>query len=152
MDENGYLQNFVVSGKCAGGSGKVLSVIAKVLQLKVEDIGMLSLASKNRIDFNTGCLVFAESEAISRVAEGVAKEDLLAGIHRALAAQLISLAERIGIEPPLAMVGGGARDQGLVKAVSDALGMEAQVPKDPHMTAALGAALWTSEQCIKKGK
>jgi predicted CoA-substrate-specific enzyme activase len=146
VDANGNLQNFVMSGKCAGGSGKVLSVIAKVLQLNVEDIGELSLASKHRIDFNTGCLVFAESEAISRVAEGVAKEDLLAGIHRALAAQLISLTERIGIEPPVGLVGGGARDAGLVKAIVDTVGMEVQVPKYPHMTAALGAALWASER------
>jgi (R)-2-hydroxyacyl-CoA dehydratese activating ATPase len=149
VDANGNLQNFVMSGKCAGGSGKVLSVIAKVLQLKVENIGELSLASKNRVDFNTGCLVFAESEAISRVAEGIAKEDLLAGIHRALAAQLISLTERIGIEPPIGMVGGGARDAGLIKALENTAGMEIQVPNDPHMTAALGAALWAAEKCME---
>lgn len=141
VDQDGNLQNFLISGKCAGGSGKVLPVIARVLQLKIGEIGALSLTSRNRVDFNTGCLVFAESEAISRVAEGVAREDLLAGIHRALAAQLKSLCERIGMEPPLGLVGGGARDIGLVKALSEATGMEIQVPPDPHMTAALGAAL-----------
>lgn len=147
VDQNGNLQNFLISGKCAGGSGKVLSVIAKVLQLKVEELGELSLRSGTRIDFNTGCLVFAESEAVSRVAEGVAKEDLIAGIHRALAAQLKSLSERIGMNPPLGLVGGGARNMGLVKALADATGMEIRVPHEPHMTAALGAALLAAEKC-----
>ena len=81
------------------------------------------------------------------MAEGARKEDLLAGIHRALAAQLISLAERIGIEPPLGLVGGGARDAGLAKALSRATGIDILIPESPHMTAALGAALMAAEAC-----
>ena len=141
VDAKGALQNFLLSGKCAGGSGRVLQVIAKVLHVNVEDLGELSLKSQKRIDFNTGCLVFAESEAISRIAEGVSKEDLLAGIHRALAAQISGLAERIGVEEPVALVGGGARDLGLTKSLEEVMGIEIFVPEDPHMTAALGAAL-----------
>src|SRR4030042_3536698 len=86
IDENGHLLNFLLSGKCAGGSARALTVIAKVLQLRVEDMGELSLKSGKRAEFNTGCAVFAESEAVSRIVEGVAKEDLLAGLPRALAA------------------------------------------------------------------
>jgi activator of 2-hydroxyglutaryl-CoA dehydratase len=97
------------------------------------------------VEFNTGCAVFAESEAVSRVAEGVAKEDLLAGLHRALAAQLNALAERLGIERDYALVGGGARNTGLVKALEDLNGFEIIVPPDPHMTAALGAAIIAAE-------
>jgi predicted CoA-substrate-specific enzyme activase len=141
VDEKGDLQNFLLSGKCAGGSGRVLQVIAKVLHVDVKDLGELSLKSRKRIDFNTGCLVFAESEAISRIAEGVSKEDLLAGIHRALAAQISGLAERIGVEEPVALVGGGARDLGLKKALEEEMGIEISSPEEPHMTAALGAAL-----------
>jgi len=98
IDERGNSLTFLLSGKCAGGSARVLQVIAKVLQLKVEEIGELSLKSRKRVDFNTGCAVFAETEAVSRIAEGAAKEDLLAGIHRALAAQINSLTERVGIK------------------------------------------------------
>jgi predicted CoA-substrate-specific enzyme activase len=145
MDERGNTLNFVLSGKCAGGSGRILQVIAKVLQLQVEDLGPLSLQSKNRVEFNTGCVVFAESEAISRIAEGAGKEDLLAGIHRALAAQLNSLAERLGVEMDLAMVGGGARNAGLVKALEEMRKVHVAVPPEPHMTAALGAALYAAE-------
>ncbi len=145
IDENGNLLRFLLSGKCAGGSGRILQVIAKVLQLKLEDLGPLSLKSQKRVDFNTGCAVFAESEAISRIAEGVAKEDLLSGIHRALAAQVSGLAERLTIEREFALVGGGAIDIGLVKAMEEIRSFEIIVPPEPHMTAALGAAIIASE-------
>lgn len=145
IDCKGGIYNFLSSGKCAGGSGRILQIIAKVLQVKVEDIGELSLKSKKQVDFNTGCAVFAESEAISRISERVAKEDLLAGMHRALAAQFNGLAERIGLEQEVAMVGGGARDVGLVQALKEMRGHDILVPPRPHMTAALGAALIAME-------
>lgn len=144
IDGEGNLVKFVLSGKCAGGSGRILKVIAKVLQLKVEELGELSLKSKKRVEFNTGCAVFAESEAISRIAEGTAKEDLLAGLHRALAAQVDALAVRLGVEKDVAVVGGGARDAGLIKALEEIRGYSLLVPQDPHMTAALGAAIIAS--------
>ncbi len=145
IDGSGDVHHFLLSGKCAGGSGRILQVIARVLQLKVEEIGELSLKSKKRVEFNTGCAVFAESEAISRLSQEVTQEDLLAGIHRALAAQINSLAERIGVEQDVAMVGGGARDVGLVQALKEARGHDILVPPCPHMTAALGAALIAME-------
>jgi predicted CoA-substrate-specific enzyme activase len=141
IDGKGGVNNFLMSGKCAGGSGRILQVIAKVLQVEVEEIGELSLKSNKRIDFNTGCAVFAESEAISRIAEGAKKEDLLAGLHRALAAQINGLAERMGVEQDMAMVGGGARNVGLLQALKEIRGHDILIPPRPHMTAALGAAL-----------
>jgi predicted CoA-substrate-specific enzyme activase len=149
MDGQGSMHNFLMSGKCAGGSGRILQVIAKVLQMKVEEIGELSLKSKKRVEFNTGCAVFAESEAISRLSQEVRKEDLLAGIHRALAAQINSLAERLGVEQDVAMVGGGARDVGLVQALKEIRGHDILVPQRPHMTAALGAAIVAREALEK---
>ena len=145
IDDKGGQLKFLLSGKCAGGSARVLKVIARVLQLKVEELGALSLKSRKRVDFNTGCAVFAESEAVGRIAEGVAKEDLLAGIHRALAAQLYSLAERVGIKEDFALVGGGARDAGLIKAMEEITNLDIFVPAEPHLTAALGAAIIAEE-------
>jgi predicted CoA-substrate-specific enzyme activase len=148
-DSGGGVHNAILSGKCAGGSGRILQVMARVLQVKVEEIGPLSLKSQKRVDFNTGCAVFSESEAISRIAEGAKKEDLLAGLHRALAAQINALAERVGMEREVAMVGGGARDEGLVKALKEIRGYEILVPPGPHLTAALGAALIAREVANK---
>lgn len=145
MDGGGGIYNFLLSGKCAGGSGRILQIIAKVLQIKLEEIGELSLKSQKKVDFHTGCAVFSESEAISRIAEGEKKEDLLAGLHRALAAQIYSLAMRIGVEEEVALVGGGARDRGLVQAFQEVSGYEVIVPPNPHMITAFGAALLAKE-------
>jgi len=145
IDGDGGVHNFLLSGKCAGGSGRILQVIAKVLQVKVQEIGELSLKSKKRVEFNTGCAVFSESEAISRLSQEVTREDLLAGIHRALAAQVNSLAERMGVEQDVAVVGGGARDVGLIQALKEIRGHDILVPANPHMTAALGAAMMAME-------
>jgi predicted CoA-substrate-specific enzyme activase len=145
IDERGNLLRFLSNNKCAGGSARVLKVIAKVLQLNVEELGKVSLKSRTKIDFRTNCAVFAESEAVSRIAEGVTQEDLVAGAHRALAAQLVGLAERVGIERDFALVGGGAQDVGLVKAVEERTGMNLVIPPEPHLTAALGAAIAAGE-------
>jgi len=151
IDERGNLLNFLNSGKCAGGSGRILKVVAKVLQTGIEELGALSLEAGERVEFSTGCAVFAETEVISRVAEGVPKENIIAGLHWALASQLNSLAERIGIERDYALVGGGARDKGLVKALEEINRFAVIVPPEPHMTSALGAALIARDHYYRNG-
>jgi len=141
LDERGRATSFLLSEKCAAGSGRFLQVIARVLQINLEDIGELSLQSKNKIDFNTGCAVFAESEAVSRIAEGVAKEDILAGLHRGLAAKIQAMVTRLGIVPDCTLVGGGAKDIGLVRSIEEGLDCKILVPDEPQIVAALGAAL-----------
>ncbi|MDY0188688.1 MAG: acyl-CoA dehydratase activase [Syntrophus sp. (in: bacteria)] len=151
MDSAGHVHNFILSGKCAGGSGRLLQIMAKVLRVNLEDIGPLSLNSRNKVDFSTGCVVFSESEAVSLIAEGVSREDLLAGVHRALAAQIHSLAERVGIEEDLVLTGGGATDAGLIMALEDSLKIPVRVPPEPLFTAALGAALLAREKSLTQG-
>jgi predicted CoA-substrate-specific enzyme activase len=146
VNDEGKVTSFLQSEKCAAGSGRFLQVIARVLQIDLEDIGELSLKSKNRVDFNTGCAVFAESEAISRVAEGALKEDILAGLHRTLAAKIQSMVERVGLELDCAVVGGGAKDIGLIKSIEKSLGCRLLVPEEPQIVAALGAALVAEEK------
>ena len=108
--------------------------------MKLEDIGNLSLKSKDPVTFTTGCAVFGESEAISRVAEGVPKEDILAGVHKALAGKISALIDRVGLDEPCAISGGGGLDTGLVKSVEE-LGIALLVPPRPQFVNALGAAL-----------
>ena len=146
VGEGGRATAFVLSEKCAGGSGRFLQVIARVLQIDLKEIGQLSLKSKNKLAFNTGCAVFAESEAISRIAEGASKEDILAGVHQALAAKVQNLVERVGLEPDCALIGGGAKDIGLVRSIEEGLGLSLLVPEEPQIVAALGAALIAKEK------
>jgi predicted CoA-substrate-specific enzyme activase len=146
VGEGGKPTAFLLSEKCAAGSGRFLQIVARVLQVELKDIGKLSLSSKKKVDFNTGCAVFAESEAISRIAEGASKEDILAGLHRTLAAKIETMAERLGIEPDCALIGGGAKDIGLVKSIEERLGRRLLLPEEPQIVAALGAALIAGEK------
>ena len=146
LNESGQVINFVVSEKCAAGSGRFLEVIANVLQIDLEDIGPLSLKSKNPITFTTNCAVFGESEAISRVSEGVSREDILAGVHRALGDKISALINRVGLEKDCAISGGGALDTGLIKNVEEKLRIQLLVPPQPQFVTALGAAIIAEEK------
>ncbi len=131
--------------KCAGGSGKFLQVAARILGIKVSEIGELSLTAQKAVEFTTGCAVFAESEAVSRISEGASPADILAGIHNAMASKIVTLVIRVGLTPDCAVTGGGAMDIGLVKAIGRELGTSVFVPEEPRITAALGAALMARE-------
>lgn len=137
----GQVVNFAQSEKCASGSGRFVEVIAKVLRIELEEFGSLSLRSRNPIAFSTGCAVFGESEAVTRVAAGVSREDIAAGVNRSLAEKIASLARKIRLEEPCALCGGGALNIGLVKAVEEKLALPLLVPEQPQVVAALGAAI-----------
>jgi len=141
VDSAGRITNFVLNEKCAGGSGRFLQVIARMLHMTLEEIGEVSLGSKSPVEFTTGCAVFAESEAVSRIAEGALPADILAGVHKAIASKIANLVTRVGLVPTCAVTGGGAKDRGLVRTLEAELGSEIVVPEEPQITAALGATL-----------
>ena len=145
VGEQGQVNNFVTSEKCAAGSGYFLELVSNVLRIDLSDMGPLSLKSKDPVMFTVGCAVFGESEAISRVAEGFPVEDILAGVHKALADKISALSRRIGMEEPCAITGGGALDSGLVKSLEEEFGFQLQVPENPQIITALGASLMAEE-------
>ena len=148
VSAQGRATNFAVSERCAAGSGRFLQIIARVLQIDIKDVGPLSLQAKNPVAYTTGCAVFGESEAVSRVAEGAAKEDILAGVHNSLAAKISNLIDQVGLEEDCAITGGGALDVGLIMRVEEKLGVHLLVPPQPQITAALGAALVAAERVV----
>jgi predicted CoA-substrate-specific enzyme activase len=133
--------NFTVSEKCAAGSGRFIEVIANVLRIDLKDFGSLSLNSKNPVSFSTGCAVFGESEAITRITEGIPKEDIAAGVNKALASKISSLVKKIKLEQPCAICGGGALNIGLVKTIEQELNIQLLIPPHPQIITALGAAV-----------
>jgi predicted CoA-substrate-specific enzyme activase len=141
LDDTGRTTNFLLNEKCAGGSGKFLQIIARILHISIDEIGPLSMTSSKPVQFTTGCAVFAESEAVSRIAEGALGGDILAGIHKAMASKIVNLVTRVGLVETCVVTGGGAKDLGLVKTIEAELGVTVMVPDEPQITAALGAAL-----------
>jgi (R)-2-hydroxyacyl-CoA dehydratese activating ATPase len=141
----GRIADFLMSEKCATGSGRFLQVIARILHVKMEEIGPLSLQSQNPVEFSTNCAVFAESETISRIAEGARPEDILAGVHRSMASKVSMLVKRLKPASDVVLTGGGGEDAGLVQAIAIALHAEILVPPQPRLTAAFGAACLAQE-------
>ena len=141
LNERGIVTNFAVSEKCAAGSGRFIEVIANVLRMDLADFDRLAAGSRNPITFNTGCAVFGESEAITRISEGVPKENIAAGVNRALASKISSLVRKVKLEEPCAVCGGGALNTSLVKTIEDELDTRLLVPPNPQIITALGAAM-----------
>jgi predicted CoA-substrate-specific enzyme activase len=148
IDDGGRVTHFILNEKCAGGSGKFLQVIARLLHIEIDRIGPLSLTSRKPVEFTTGCAVFAESEAVSRIAEGARVEDILAGVHKAMASKIVNLVVRSGLAKECAVTGGGAKDIGLVKTLEAELNTPLFVPDEPRISAAYGAALVAAEKAL----
>jgi predicted CoA-substrate-specific enzyme activase len=145
-DGTGKALSFLTNATCAGGSSRVLEIVADVLKVDLDRIGELSLKAKKAVDLNTGCAVFAETDVVSLIAEGHSKEDILAGLNRSLATQIYSLVERIGMEKEYALIGGGAKNTGLVRSLEQQMGITLVVPEEPQIVAAYGAALLAGEK------
>jgi len=141
LNEEGMVTNFTVSEKCAAGSGRFIEVIANVLRINLSDFGPIAARSRNPIAFSTGCAVFGESEAITRISEGIPKEDIAAGVNKALASNISSLVKKLKLEEPCAICGGGALNIPLIKAIESELNTSLLVPPQPQLITALGAAI-----------
>ncbi|MGE5663841.1 MAG: acyl-CoA dehydratase activase [Deltaproteobacteria bacterium] len=141
LSPGGKVIDFAMNDKCAAGTGRFLEVMARALEMDLEEMGPRSLLSKTALAVSSMCTVFAESEVISLIAGGAAPEDIARGIHAAVADTIAALAERVGMGLPAVMTGGVAKNPGARKALEDRFGLSLLVPDDPQTTGALGAAL-----------
>ncbi len=141
LDENGEITDFVMNDKCAAGTGRFLEVIAHALEVRLEDLGELSLKSQTSITINATCTVFAESEVISLLAQDVKKEDIVAGIHHSIAERMFAMAKKLGLREIVSFNGGGAKNIGLCAAMESKLGVKLYIPEIPQFVNSLGSAL-----------
>ncbi len=139
--ENGKVVDFLMNDRCAAGTGKFLEYTAKALEISLNQLGTLALVSKNPAKISSMCTVFAESEVISLRAQKTKKEDIAAGLIESIILRTTAMVKKLGIKPELAFVGGVAKNPGVVKAFEKALDIEMQLPEEPQITGALGAAL-----------
>ena len=149
VGEAGDVKDFVMNDKCAAGTGRFLANAAEALGIPLDDIGEISLRAKNPVRLTTVCTVFVESDIMSYLAQGKKIEDILGGVHSAIAARTISLVRRVGIEPEVTFTGGVSHNIGMVRALEDKLGMKLNVSPDSHFVGALGASIFALERAIK---
>ena len=149
---DGDVKDFVMNDKCAAGTGRFLANAAEALSLSLDDIGEIAMRAKNPVRLTTVCTVFVESDIMSYLAQGKKVEDILGGVHSAIAARTISLVRRVGIEPEVTFTGGVSLNIGMVRALEVKLGMKVNVSSDSHYVGALGAAIFALERAKKGAK
>mgnify|MGYP002551181343 FL=1 len=150
--ENGVMTNFVMNDKCAAGTGRFLDVMARVLEVKVEDLGTLGSQSTKYVGISSTCTVFAESEVISQLSMETNKCDIINGIHHSVANRVAGLAHRVGVRDQVVMTGGVAQNTGVVKALEEELGHIIYTSPLTQYNGALGAALFAYQRYQKEQK
>lgn len=148
--ENGVMTNFVMNDKCAAGTGRFLDVMARVLEVKVEDLGMLGAQSTKHVSISSTCTVFAESEVISQLAQETDKCDIINGIHCSVASRVAGLSHRVGSKEQVVMTGGVAQNSGVVNALQNELGKTIHTSPLTQYNGALGAALFAYQRYVKE--
>ena len=150
LDDRGGIRQFYMNDKCAAGTGRFLEVMSRVLEVPLEEMGQYHFRSKTPAQVSSTCTVFAESEVISLLSRGPAKEDIIAGVHFSVAAKACALAQRVGVRREVVLCGGAAKNGGVADAIEKELGEPLVVARNPQLTGALGAALLAYEEMKRK--
>ncbi len=145
VDEQGNVINFVMNDKCAAGTGRFLELMARTLELSMDEMSTAGLSWKEEITISSMCTVFAESEVVSLVAQNKSRADIIHGLNESVASKTCALCRRLGGEPVYMMTGGVSKNQGVAQAIQRRLGAELRISQQAQLNGALGAALFAME-------
>jgi predicted CoA-substrate-specific enzyme activase len=140
LGEGGKVRDFAMNDRCAAGTGRFLEVLATRLGVGLPALGELSCQSEKPAVISSMCVVFAETEIVGLLADGVPAPDIAAGVQDAIATRVVALAGR-SVSSPVCFTGGVALQTGMIKALGAALECPIQSAPLPQYTGALGAAL-----------
>lgn len=145
LNADGSVSNFVMNDKCAAGTGRFLEMMAKTMEMSLDEMSRAGLSFNEDITISSVCTVFAESELVSLIALNKRTDDIVHGLDKAVAAKTLSLIKRVGGEGPYMMTGGVALNKGLVKTLEERLGARIVISDRAQVCGALGAALFAME-------
>lgn len=141
LNEKGGVTKFEMNDRCAAGTGVFLELMAKTLSFDLKELGKQALKAREKVQINSMCTVFAQSEVTSLLAKGQRREDIALGIHMAILTRTLSLLRRVSTSEDIVFAGGVARDPCFKHLLEEALGKRIKVPQDPQMVGAYGAAM-----------
>jgi benzoyl-CoA reductase subunit A len=162
-DAKGKVLNFMMNDKCAAGTGRGMEVFADLLQIPVWDIGPRSFQiGEKPIKISSTCVVFAKSEVLGLLEQGVPENEIIAAYCSAMAYRIMELLHRLGINEQFVITGGIAKNEGVVKRLEKELGIKTaekvwynpeykDCPFDTQIAGALGAALF-ADAMVRQGK
>ncbi len=143
---DGSVVDFSMNDKCAAGTGRFLSAAADVTGVGLDEIGGLALKAQTPVRLTSVCTVFVESDIMSYLAQRKTIEDILGGVHKAIATRTMSLVRRVGVEEEVTFTGGVSRNIGMVRSLEEVLGTSINVSEEGHFMGAIGAALFALER------
>lgn len=147
LDEKARVELFVDNDRCAAGAGVFLESLANLLKMPLEDMAMEALKAERAVNITSTCTIFAEQELISYsyAMPPVSINEILLGIHDALASRVVGLAKKVRILSEIVLCGGVARNPAFVKSLEKRIKMKLSIPEEPQIVAALGAAILARE-------
>ena len=145
LNEDGTVKNFVMNDKCAAGTGRFLEMMAKTMEISLDELSKVGLSYQEDITISSMCTVFAESEVVSLIAQNKPTDDIVHGLNKAVASKTASLVKRVGGEEAYMMTGGVAQNKGLVKTLEERLGTSLVISDKSQLCGALGAALFAAD-------
>lgn len=145
LDDQGNVTNFVMNDKCAAGTGRFLELMARTLELSLDEMSQLGLNWNEDITISSMCTVFAESEVVSLIADNRTPADIIHGLNRSVATKTCSLCRRVGGEENYMMTGGVSKNRGVVAEIEKILGVKLHISDKAQLNGALGAALFALE-------
>jgi len=146
--EAGQVVDFSMNDKCSAGTGRFLGAASQALEIPLGELGPLALRARDPVTMTTTCTVFAESEILGWLALGRKTEDVLLGVHSAIASRSISLLRRVGIEPEITFTGGVSRNSAMVSLLEELTGSPINVSEESHFCGAIGASLFALDRAL----
>jgi len=144
IDEKGLVSRFEMNDKCAAGTGRFFEVLTgRLLGIDMDELSDLMLKATKPCTISSMCTIFAESEIISYLSQGVPKEDIAAGMSLSIVRRIIGMgkAGQMKFKEPIVFTGGVAKNPAIIKNFSDLLEKPVMTIDIPQSTAAMGAAL-----------
>lgn len=158
VDRHGIVESFQMNDRCAAGCGRYLGYIADEMNMGLHELGPLAMKATKTVRINSTCTVFAGAELRDRLSLGEKREDIMAGLHRAIVLRAMSILARSGgIRDQFTFTGGVAKNEAAVKALMDLVRenygeVTLNINPDSIYTGALGAATFAWRAVVEDGK
>lgn len=146
LDDEGKITNFLMNDKCAAGTGRFLEVMARTLEVTIQQLSEIAASAKRVATISSMCTVFAESEVVSLIAQGESREVIVAGLYEAISKRVSGMAKQVGLQSDVIFSGGVAKSVGMRMSLEKVLGLKVFSSDEPQINGALGAALLAEEQ------
>jgi predicted CoA-substrate-specific enzyme activase len=142
VGEEGKVRNFAMNDRCAAGTGKFIEMVSNTLNIRFQETGPMALNAEDSCEISSMCAVFAESEIIGLLHQGMSPEVILHGVFKSIARRTLGMGGRIPLSDEIVFTGGVAKNEGVLEALKQEIGTNnIKIPPEPQITAALGAAI-----------